>query len=400
MLKRLTLEDFKGLRKAQIDCGRITVLIGPNGTGKSSISQILLLLRQSIGQNELITNGPVINLGNFNDVLNEDSLDKKIKVGLTVEVGKCPSLGINENASYIYNAGLDPKLTNFDVKLEGPGKKYLIGEYNPSTGTAYVNPYEIIISDVKDGIKLNLALQPEIALPLKVSGMHHSKELESKALVYHQEATLCLQSILTMLTKVYYVPPIRGLMAPSHNLQDNPSRDLLPGHDAEFSSTFVYADSATKETVSRWAQDITGSDISPTVIPGRKVLIQSFVVSKGIPVCVDGFGTNQLLQLLLTLATAPRESLIGIEEPEIHLYPKAQTKLCDILVEEAKKEAKQVILSTHSEHILWGFVSAVRGGALSKDELSIYYFKEKGTEPYRVEQDECGDIYGWGEKFF
>jgi predicted ATPase len=63
MLKKLILENFKGIKKADISFGKITVLIGPNGTGKSSISHSLMALKQSIGQNRLVTNGHLINLG-------------------------------------------------------------------------------------------------------------------------------------------------------------------------------------------------------------------------------------------------------------------------------------------------------------------------------------------------
>lgn len=58
------------------------------------------------------------------------------------------------------------------------------------------------------------------------------------------------------------------------------------------------------------------------------------------------------------------------------------------------------MLTTHSEHVLFAFVSAVRDGALTRDDLAMYYFEEKGQEPRQIEQDECGDIYDWGRNFF
>ena len=106
------------------------------------------------------------------------------------------------------------------------------------------------------------------------------------------------------------------------------------------------------------------------------------------------------MQLLLTLAIIPIQSVLAIEEPKIHLHPKAQKNLCDILIDTGKTYDKQLILSTHSEHVLFKFVEAVRNKTLKRDELAIYYFEEKGKAPYRVEQDECGDIYDWGRNFF
>ena len=174
----------------------------------------------------------------------------------------------------------------------------------------------------------------------------------------------------------------------------------LAGQNMQLASTFAYAGRDIEEIVSIWSEEITGSEIGPLVIPGKFVAVKSYVVPGGIPVIGDGSGTNQLVQLLLTLAITPKRSLLAIEEPEIHLHPKAQTKLCDRLVEISKTHEKQLVVTTHSQYILYALVQAVKRATLTRDELAIYYFEEKGAEPYRVEQDEYGDIYDWGKNFF
>ena len=52
MITNITLENFKCFRQVSINPKRLTVLIGPNGTGKSSILQALLLLKQSVGEED------------------------------------------------------------------------------------------------------------------------------------------------------------------------------------------------------------------------------------------------------------------------------------------------------------------------------------------------------------
>ena len=65
-----------------------------------------------------------------------------------------------------------------------------------------------------------------------------------------------------------------------------------------------------------------------------------------------------------------------IEEPEIHLHPKAQAELAEVLTEEAKANGKQMIMATHSEHILSRLLTLVAENKLSRDELAVYSFEK------------------------
>jgi predicted ATPase len=99
------------------------------------------------------------------------------------------------------------------------------------------------------------------------------------------------------------------------------------------------------------------------------------------------------------LAMTPSKSVLAIDEPEIHLHPKAQDKLCQILLDVAQKNNKQLVITTHSVHVLFFFVNATRKGELSADELAIWDFETKNAPPKRIVQDEGGDIYDWGREF-
>jgi predicted ATPase len=202
------------------------------------------------------------------------------------------------------------------------------------------------------------------------------------------------------LRNVYYVPAIRGIEKHFYNLADQYVIDLPAGRNVQLATTFAYASSGIKDMIEIWSNEITGSAISANLIPNKRVVIESSEAD-GIPVVVDGSGVNQLTQLLLMFGIVPSGSTLGIEEPEIHLHPKAQKKLCSLLAQLIKNVWKrQLIITTHSEHILYGFLSEMRNGNINREDLKIYYFEEKGSEPIYNEIDEGGDIYNWGKNFF
>lgn len=65
-----------------------------------------------------------------------------------------------------------------------------------------------------------------------------------------------------------------------------------------------------------------------------------------------GFGISQILPILLTSILSKNESIIIIEQPEIHLHPKAQSDLADFFIELSKKDKKCFIIETHSEYFI------------------------------------------------
>lgn len=85
MLEELTVKNFKLFDEAGVTVhpGKITVFIGANGTGKSSLLQMLLLLKQSLQQSHLVLNGPLINIGPFRNIVHLQDVTRDVVVGIT-----------------------------------------------------------------------------------------------------------------------------------------------------------------------------------------------------------------------------------------------------------------------------------------------------------------------------
>lgn len=114
-----------------------------------------------------------------------------------------------------------------------------------------------------------------------------------------------------------------------------------------------------------------------------------------------GFGVSQILPIIVQGFYADDDSLILIEQPEIHLHPKLQAEMGNLLVEIAKS-GKQLIIETHSEHLLLRLQRLVAEGRLSNDNLAIYYFKygSAGTKIQRISIDKFGQFENWPKGFF
>ena len=76
----------------------------------------------------------------------------------------------------------------------------------------------------------------------------------------------------------------------------------------------------------------------------------------------EGFGSNSLILLLHQLLNAKKGATVLIEEPEIHLHPKAQADLAEVLADTAKAEEKQIIMTTHSEYVAGRLLTLVAEG--------------------------------------
>ena len=93
-----------------------------------------------------------------------------------------------------------------------------------------------------------------------------------------------------------------------------------------------------------------------------------------------GFGGSQVIPIIVEGFFAQEDSLILLEQPEIHLHPRAQGVLGDLLVDIAN-EGRRLIVATHSEHMLGRIQTNIAEGSISKDDVAVYYFQpgETGT---------------------
>lgn len=115
-----------------------------------------------------------------------------------------------------------------------------------------------------------------------------------------------------------------------------------------------------------------------------------------------GYGLTYAFPILVVLLAASPEQVIVIDSPEAHLHPSAQSQMGRILAAFANAGV-QIIVETHSDHLLNGVRLALRDGHLLPDDLRIHFFKGANGKDHGVTTPGIGvsgDIYEWPEGFF
>ena len=120
-----------------------------------------------------------------------------------------------------------------------------------------------------------------------------------------------------------------------------------------------------------------------------------------------GFGVSQLLPVLVSCYSAPENSILILEQPEAHLHPKVQSELADVLIDVVKTRNIQIILESHSEHLLLRLMRRIAEYGVEEEGISedqtAFYFCEINDGNSKVEQlkvDEYGNISNWPKDFF
>lgn len=114
----------------------------------------------------------------------------------------------------------------------------------------------------------------------------------------------------------------------------------------------------------------------------------------------SGFGSKQIIPVIVQLFYSPSDSIIMVEEPSSSLHPDAQTKLPEMFLE-AINTGKQVIITTHSEHLLLALKPLIASGKINHDDVALYHFEktDMGTVAKRLEITDQGIVSGWVPSF-
>jgi hypothetical protein len=124
------------------------------------------------------------------------------------------------------------------------------------------------------------------------------------------------------------------------------------------------------------------------------------------PVLTDvGFGVSQVLPVVVLMLSAPEHSIIVLEQPEIHLHPSVQASLADLFLEVAHERSLQLIIESHSEHLLRRIqrrIAEHNNPLAAPDRLRLYFCSMthgKGRVE-EVQTDLFGKIRNWPQGFF
>ena len=115
-----------------------------------------------------------------------------------------------------------------------------------------------------------------------------------------------------------------------------------------------------------------------------------------------GFGVSQVLPALVLLYYVPEYSTVLMEQPEIHLHPAVQSDLADLMLNVAKVRNVQIVVESHSEHLLRRLQRRVAEQKASSEDVKLYFVSsEQGkTRASDLHLNEYGEIESWPDEFF
>lgn len=357
MLTAISLKNFKCFNEAcSIPMAQVTVLYGKNGRGKSTVVQSLLLLSQTMRESNDVRTlqlmGKLISLGTFDDVLNSEANEKEFEIGIVSD---------SEQVKLAYTAIEDK-----------PQLAQLIG----------------LLVDGVERLDVNASEDGQKTSELKVAGaISDIKELQS-------------------LKDLAYIAADRRGPINAVERKDALSENWL-GTKGEYLINVLAQNDATLLTEVEGALSavLSGAAIKINNKDAERVgLYLNSIEGKKVyrPVNV-GFGYSYVLPVIVLALLGNEGSTIIIENPEAHLHPGAQSRLMEFLVRTAKRRNLQIVIESHSDHIVNGLRLAVKTNILKENEALINYFdrnlETEATEIEQIHVDSNGELSAYPEDF-
>ncbi len=333
MIKSLAIKNFKAHSDTSLELKNLNILSGINGVGKSSVFQALLLLRQShennVLQKGLQLNKPYSYIGNFEDAIYQYAGNDTIEFSITTEQ--------NENHYWKFK----------------PEKNNLTGGFVPLTSSSSGSLEKIsVFNDNFQYLSASRMIKAESNTFAVESKKQLSLEKGQAELVAHF---------------LYYWGKEKKEKVRFENLLHSSSgdNDLLA-------------------QTSAWERVISPNvNVVPVRNGSSYVIKYSFNKPDGPTNEFSsenvGFGLSYALPIIVAALSADKSSLILIENPEAHLHASGQSELAKLLAF-AAQNGVQIILETHSEHIINGILVACKRfeqgqKGIDKDLVKIYHFK-------------------------
>jgi hypothetical protein len=454
MLRSFGLAGYKAFSEwTHVPASAITLIYGPNSAGKSSLIQSLLLLGQTVrlsplNEAHLLTEGPLAALGAFAHVLPRH--DRSIPVRFRLDFEGPLHLGPTALTFEFRSQQQDPRGVHYSTEIALKGEAFVFirrsgNRSRPSQearrGGSPTPDYFALSSDASVPAFIE-AVSARVSPPsnrgrgdsrgrphflaaglmpgrvLRVSsgpGMAIEDPYDPAHLRPYGPWTALSRTISDTYSRflggLAYLGPLRT--SPGSFETATPSR-LDVGVRGEQALHLIATDDNLRERVDNWFERLglpysleVVRSIDPVLGEGPGGLVSLVLRDRRtqMPVSLNhvGVGVSQLLPLVV-LAMASRERLILVEQPEIHVHPRMQSEVADMLLDSVAKYSNQFIVETHSEHLMLRIQKRIRQGRLAPEQVSVVYVNpldSGSSEAIRLSLSEDGRFLDeWPQGFF
>ena len=374
MLQQIELRHFKCFALLKLPLSPLTLLSGANASGKSSVMQALVLLHQTIREHEwsrrLMLNGTSVRLGTASAVI--DDIYGRRTCGIALQDGE---------AVYAWDfAGERDEMSMAVERVQVADRFGGREEEHPQA--------------------LRTLLPVDYGEPYSNSGLtgrlHRLTYLTAERLGPREHYAL-------------EDPQLTPVVGPTG---EHAASVLYSGGDTPVLDSLAIPDAPPtrlRQVEARMQQFFPGCALVAEKVPHTNAVALGFRTSSATDFHAPthtGFGLTQVFPIVVAALSARREDLLLIENPEVHLHPAGQATMGRFLAEVAAAGV-QVILETHSDHVLNGVRRAVKNDVLVPGDVALHFFRPRqDAERDGVEQvqsphlDSEGNIDDWPDGFF
>ena len=395
-IRELSVSGFKSIaQKQSIKISPLTILAGANSSGKSSMMQPLLLLKQtleaSFDPGPLLISGPNVKFTSADQFLSHIR-QRNCERGLEIEIGT----GSQARLGLTFAKGPKTPIDIVEQSWTDDDKPHVVRK-------------GLTRQDVRSKFKdVDTVLRDRFWLRLVKEGQDDITSSLRSSFATRAPISFLRQVI----QKVLHVPGIRG----------NPERTYpVTGTGPNFPGTFQYY---VASVIARWqsessinyeslSHDLQHLGLARNIVARRlndaeiDLLVGRLAGGRPddlVSVADVGLGISHILPVLVALRTAVKGQLVYIEQPEIHLHPRAQVKLADVLADAAKRDVR-IVAETHSTLLLTAIQALVARRELGPDLVRLHWFQldsktgATGVTPTGLDRNGAFSKSDWPEDF-
>ncbi len=432
MLTKLSFTNFKSWPQASVDCGMITGVFGTNSSGKTSLLQFLLLLKQTKDATDrgisLELNGDLVQLGTINDAIHRHDESRSITAGIEFLLANDLSLADpsqKRNSTIARGQSLN-FCSEIFVQQGAPVARqiaYTLGGMRFGLAPRPGEPTAFELSaNTTNHKSTDFSFKRTLGRKWQIPGPIKSYAFPDQAKTYFQNSGFLSEleaAYEAQLDSIFYLGPLRQY--PQRDYLWARSRPSDVGQRGEKAIDAILSATVAGEVrnlksrahlrpfqamIAYWLKEMGLIDSFEVaeIAPGTnrwQARVRTRSGASQVLLTDVGFGVSQVLPVITLLQYVPEGSTVVLEQPEIHLHPLAQAALADVIIQAATHRKVQVILESHSEHLLLRLQRRIAEGAIPASEVRLHFCDApQGVSSLTALQvDLYGNILNWPKNF-